>query len=142
MVIEFDVSAKYDLPGTEDDDDVNKLFGWGYVNGGHHKDSVRFGWSWNNTENKVHLWAYCYRNSERVIMSICQIPRHKKVLCIIEKVSGMYHFQVRDPIETYFLLGEAAVTYSHNKKLSYRLGCYFGGNNPSPHDITIQIKRK
>ena len=39
----FDLSAKYDLPGDADDEDVNKLFGFGFFPS-HHIESARFGW--------------------------------------------------------------------------------------------------
>ncbi len=141
-VVTFDITAKYDLPGTEDDEDVNKLFGWGYLNGGHHKDSARFGWNYNNTTSRVALWAYCYINGERVMKWICEVPTYLKLLCQIDKIGNVYSFTVADPHNTYYVYGGLDIRFEHNKKLAYKLSCFFGGNNPAPHDITIKISKK
>lgn len=141
-IISFDATAKYDLPGTQDDDDINKLFGWGYANGGHHQDSVRFGWNYNNNTGRVALYAYCYVNGERIMKWLCEILPHRKVLCMIDKIGNTYSFTICDPLNTYYVYAGLDIHFDHNKKLAYKLGCYFGGNNTAPHDIKILINRK
>ena len=140
-VVSFDISAKYDLPGTEDDEDVNKLFGIGYLPG-HHTDSARFGWVYNNASNKIDVYAYCYVNGERKIKFICAINLFKRVLMVLDVLSDCYCFSVVDPKWTNLVLGSIDVKKDHDKKIGYRLGCYFGGNQTAPHKITIEIKRK
>lgn len=139
----FDESAAYDLEGSEDDDDVNKLFGVGYFNGGHHQDSARFGWNYNNNTGRVRLFAYCYVNGMRIIQEICEIPKHNKFRLLISIYqSNRYMFTVHDGYNNWHQVGVAEVGFTHNKKWKYKLGCFFGGNNPAPHDIKIKISRK
>lgn len=141
-VVNFDITSKYDLPRTEDDGDVNKLFGWGYINGGHHKDSARFGWNYNNTTSRIALYAYCYVNSERIMKWICEVAMNWDWLLMIDKIGNVYSFTVVDAHNEYKVSGGIDIAFEHNKIVSYRLGCYFGGNNPAPHDITIKISKK
>jgi len=140
-VVEFDITAKYDF-GNADNNDVNKLFGWGYLKGLHHIDSVRFGWNWNQQIGKVDLFAYCYINGLRIMIPICTIQTNYKYLLQIDKIGKKYLFSVLDAGMQYRNYGSIEVMFTHNKKISYRLGCFFGGNNPAPHDITIKISRK
>jgi hypothetical protein len=139
----FDDTAAYDLPGNEDDSDVNKLFGFGYLNGGHHKDSARFGWNYNNESGRINLFVYCYVNGNRIIQHICSVlPYHKVRLRIAETLSGEYWFAVHDGVENWNEMGFVRIPYTHNKKIRYKLGCFFGGNNPAPQDIKIKISKK
>jgi hypothetical protein len=140
-VVEFDITAKYDF-GTNDNDDVNKLFGWGYLNGLHHTDSVRFGWNWSLETGKVSLFAYCYVNKKRIIIPICLVETNYKYLLQIEKIGKNYLFTVLDAGMRYRNYGSTEVVFTHNKNIGYKLGCFFGGNNPAPHDITIKISKK
>lgn len=135
----FDESAFYDL--GEDNEDVNKLFGLGYFFN-HHTDSARFGWNFNLQTNRIRLYAYCYVNGERIIEKICEVLPHNKVRCIIYVYEGKYIFAVHDGYNEWYQLGEKEIPFTHNKKWSYRLGCFFGGNNTAPHDIKIKITKK
>lgn len=139
----FDSSAAYELPAT-DQDDVNKLFGFGYINGGHHQDSARFGWNYNTITGRVRIFAYCYVNGERMIEQICEVPLYKKIRCLISIYqNSRYVFTVHDGYNNWHQIGiPAEIPFTHNKKWRYKLGCYFGGNNPAPHQITIKITKK
>jgi hypothetical protein len=140
--IVFDSSAAYDL-GNNDNDDVNKLFGFGYINGGHHTDSARFGWNYNKENGRVRLFAYCYVNGTRIIHEICQVPIHKKYRLLINiSPSKQYLFTVHDGYNDWHQVGFADIAFTHDKEWRYKLGCYFGGNNPAPHDITIKVSKK
>lgn len=137
----FDETAEYDL--GEDNNDVNKLFGFGYLNGGHHKDSARFGWNYNYSNGRVRLFAYCYVNGERIFRLLCEVLPHKKVrLRISETLSSDYWFSVHDGYNDWFELAFERIPFTHKKTWKYKLGCFFGGNNPAPHDITIKITKK
>lgn len=140
-VVEFDITAKYDL-GNSDNDDVNKLFGLGYISGGHHEDSARFGWNWNRENGTVNLFAYCYVSGTRVMIKICELSTNTKFLLSISMMKNRYVFLVHDAKNTWHQLASSEVGFTHKKKWTYRLGCYFGGNNPAPHDITIKISKK
>lgn len=139
----FNETAAYDLPGTEDDDDVNKLFGFGYINGGHHQDSARFGWNYNNSTGRIRLFAYCYTNGTRVIHQLGEVLPHKKVRLVVQDIPGKYYsFSVHDGYNNWHQLGAVRIPHTHSKKWKYKLGCFFGGNNPAPHTIKIKITRK
>lgn len=138
----FDETAAYFLP-NEDENDVNKLFGFGYINGGHHQDSARFGWNYNQSNGRIRLFAYCYTNGLRVIHELCEVLPHRKVRLIIQECLGNYYsFSAHDGYNNWHEMGSVIIPFTHNKKWKYKLGCFFGGNNPAPHSITIKISKK
>lgn len=138
----FDSSAAYDLE-SDDNNDVNKLFGFGYLKGGHHKDSARFGWNYNQQTGRIRIFAYCYINGTRAISQLCEVLPYKKYRLNITITEAAYHFTVHDGFNNWHQVGTGfAIGFLHNKKWKYKLGCYFGGNNKAPHDITIKITRK
>lgn len=141
-VVEFDITAKYDHPGTYDDEDVNKLFGFGYMKGGHHEDSARVGWLWDVRTGKPNFMAYCYVNKERIIQPICEVFTNFKFLPCIEIINKRYQFSVYDAKNDYKNYGRVEIPFTHDKTWSYQLGAFFGGQPPAPHDITIKISRK
>lgn len=139
-VVKFDETCRYDL-GSDDQYDINKLVGIGYL-WHHHKDSARFGWSYNTQANGVDLWAYCYVNGRRVIQHVCFCEIGKEYQIDLTILSTMYFFACYKVGERQLTTnGSAEVPYDHNKKLQYRLGPYFGGNRAAPHDINIYLKK-
>ena len=61
----FNSSAIYDL-GNDNQDDVNKLFGFSDCYSAHHSNSARFGWRWNLESSKfceTFLKLHNYRKS-------------------------------------------------------------------------------
>lgn len=141
-VVEFDISAKYDHPGTYDDEDVNKLFGFAYIDGGNHQDSARFGWNWNKEAGKVNLYSYCYVNGQRSFIKLCEVITYWKFLLQIQKIGNVYSFTVCDAKNDYIIYGGRDVPFTHKKRWSYHQGCFFGGQLTAPHDIKIKISRK
>lgn len=132
----FTESCRYDLR-NDDQFDINKLYGIGYLPGGHHKDSARFGWRYWTDRGEIELSAYCYINGQRVIKHIC--------FCGIGKT---YRLQLRLLHSAYFFIclsdefnETVDVPYTHRKKIGYRLGAYFGGNQKAPHEIKIELKK-
>lgn len=59
--IKFDKSCKYSI---QERSCVNKL--WGFSSGlfGVHKNSYRFGWTYDSVSDKIIIWAYIYRNGK------------------------------------------------------------------------------
>ena len=138
----FDHTASYDLPG-DDRFDVNKLFGIGYLNGFHQKDSARFGWNYNHEAGRIRLYAYCYVKGDRIIKPFCEILPYQKVKLIISvSQSGNYIFSVYGGTNNWRELALEKVSFAHKKKWKYNLGSYFGGSRKAPHDIRINISRK
>lgn len=136
--VKFTESCRYDLQ-NDDQGDTNKLIGIGYLPD-HHKDSARFGWVYDREIDQIALHAYCYVNGERVIQSICSCmigqayDLHLKVLSTCYYLAVHYKGDAR-------AIGHAWVNHSHSKKLTYRLGIYFGGNRVAPHEVKIEIKK-
>lgn len=131
----FDTSCKYEL-GSENQGDINKLFGVGYFPN-HHKESARFGWRYNEDINKIELVAYCYVNGQRVTDLITTVPFHQSHVLQLNITSRFYHFAVvKDSFEV-----NTSIEHSNKRKWSFPLGVYFGGNKPAPHKITIEMKK-
>lgn len=139
-VVKFDESCRYNL-GNEDQLDVNKLVGIGYL-WHHHKDSARFGWRYDIETDRIILSAYCYVDGRRVVQHICFCEIGKEYQIDLTILSTMYFFacyKVGDRQLT--TNGSAEVPYDHNKKLQYRLGTYFGGQAVAQHDTYINLKK-
>lgn len=141
MDVYFDSTCKYDLPGTYDDEDVNKLFGIGYPWGAH-RQSVRFGWHYNQGTGKIRLSAYCYVKGKRKIKAICDVPFFTWVRCSITVFKDEYYLTVADAHNTWFKHGDAHIPATHKKIFCYRLGLFFGGNKKAPHKMIIEMKKR
>jgi hypothetical protein len=141
--VTFDKTAGYDLPVTEDNEDINKLFGFGFFKGGHHEDSARFGWNYNQITGRVRLFAYCYVNGVRSMQEMAEILPYTRVRLTIQIYGhSRYVFTIHDGYNNWTQIGFHEVVFNHTKKWKYKLGCYFGGNLPAPHDIIIKISKK
>ena len=141
-IVEFDITAKYDHSGIADDEDVNKLFGFGYINGGHHTDSARFGWNWNKETGMVNLYAYYYNQGLRGFKKICEVPINTKLILIISNMQNRYQFSVYKMLSFDVVLGTVSISHAHTKKWAYKLGSFFGGDLTAPHDITTKIYKR
>jgi hypothetical protein len=55
----------------------------------------------------------------------------------------MYFFSCAEIQDGWYYknIGTAEVQYGHKKKLGYRLGVYFGGNQVAPHMVNIEFKK-
>jgi hypothetical protein len=137
-VVKFDESCRYDLK-TEDQFDTNKLIGIGYL-WHHHKDSARFGWRYWTDRKEIEISAYCYVNGRRVIQHICFCEIGKEYLIMLNPTSICYHLHAYERYST-TCLGMATVAHSHNKKLQYQLGPFFGGQAKAPNEIKIELKK-
>ncbi len=135
-VIAYDVffhdDCRYYLEG-EDMLDTNKLFGIGFFPN-HHKDSARIGWRYNSDTDKIILSAYCYVKGERKIFDMEEVELNTWVRCKIKNEFGKYIFYVNSDISTNY------VEHLHNKKWAYPLGVFFGGNQPAPGTMNIELK--
>ncbi|THU34236.1 hypothetical protein FAM09_24775 [Niastella caeni] len=136
--VKFEESCRYDLQ-SGDQYDINKLVGIGYLPN-HHKHSARFGWSYQLETGKIELHAYCYVNGARVKKSIalCDIGKDYRIGLRISSFG--YHFTCDEKHAfNYQGKGYVIIAHRHKKKFCYRLGIYFGGNQPAPHEMEIQI---
>jgi len=131
----FTPSCRYDLKSI-DQLDINKLVGVGYLPT-HHRESARFGWRYNSKNDRIEVFAYCYIGGKRVTRLIddCEIGKEYFLNLFISY--DRYQFSISD--KAHVFSGET-IKKTHNKKFQYRLGTYFGGNEPAPQEIKIQIK--
>lgn len=131
----FDISCKYQIPG-EDQQDINKLFGIGYFPD-HHKESARFGWRYNEGINKIELFAYCYVSGQRITEFITSVPFHQSHVLQLNITSNFYHLiVVKDSFEV-----SKSIQHKNKRNWSFPLGVFFGGNQPAPHTIKIEMKK-
>lgn len=131
----FDASAIYEFGDESLQSNKNKLLGFADCNSMHHENSARFAWQWFN--NQLEIYAYCYVNSERVENYVGTVN--------INEVNR-YAIQLTDSHYVFYLNGEEAVRVDRanrcDKGVYYMLWPYFGGSQPAPHDVRIDISIK
>jgi hypothetical protein len=129
-MVKFDESCRYSIPGN-DQLDINKLVGIGYFPG-HHKNSIRFGWRYNATTDVIEIWAYAYKNRERIARYLTEVKFNNWAICSIEITPTSYRLT--------FEKETISIRHNHPRGLQYFLRPYFGGNRPAPHDMIIHVK--
>lgn len=136
--ISFGYGCRYNLPGTYNDEDVNKLFGIGFFPH-HHKNSARFGWHYNNDTYKIVITAYCYIDGKRVIEKMTEVPVGFAYDYELLINPFSYSLTIFNP-NNGMVMSEKIIPHNGVGKLSYPLSVYFGGNNKAPHDLEISMK--
>lgn len=126
----FDSSAIYETARPNNQGDINKLYGASDCRGYHQENSARFGWRWY--KDQLQILAYCYVNGKRQIELIDTVVFNKFYDYSIEFKENRYVFTLED---------KAVEMDRHcsGQVFGYKLLPYFGGDEPAPHDITIQI---
>lgn len=130
----FNSSAKYDLGDVALQSSKNKLMGFSDCNSLHHENSARFAWQWYN--NRLEIYAYCYVNTERI----------EKFIGVVNLDEfNTYEISISETYYTFTLNhGQSILVERGNvcrAGLFYMLWPYFGGSQPAPHDIAIEVKR-
>ena len=128
----FDSSAIYQSRIKGNQQDVNKLIGFSDCGDHHQQNSARLGWSWNG--EAVAMYAYAYRNGERVIRYLKSFPLHQSIVCAVSVVGDKYYFSAGSAKDS---LNRHCAGYGG---VRYKLYPYFGGDETAPHDITIKMK--
>src|ERR1700730_8541484 len=126
--VKFDSSAIYQTALLENQEDINKLYGFSDNEADHHIFSARFGWRWSN--QALRLFTYVYNSGELSYQEIGTIEIGTEYTCSIRVTATSYIFSVNDKtIET----PRASITAMAK---GYKLYPYFGGDEAAPHDIT------
>lgn len=134
VTVNFDESCRYDLGGV-DQLDVNKLFGVSF--GNHEVNSIRIGWAYNLETLKMDIYTYTYENSVRKINKIGSCSLAENVVINLKLNFGSSTYQTNSIIS---IPQEQVFAYSYPAlKAGYYLYPYFGGNNPAPHEMSIQM---
>jgi hypothetical protein len=88
----------------------------------------------------VELSAYCYVKGQRVIKNIAFCEIGKEYRLRLQVLATSYYFDVYEPDQVK-AAGIVTVEHFHDKKFKYRLGVFFGGNRPAPHEIKIELSK-
>tara|TARA_Y100000004_G_scaffold102655_1_gene115178 strand:- start:2034 stop:2468 length:435 start_codon:yes stop_codon:yes gene_type:complete len=111
ILFKFTDSCRYVTDDPQLSEQINKLVGFGAL--WHHRNSIRIGWRYSKSKDKIKLYTYEY------IEGVC-IRNHFDTVCInqINKLRLKAH-------RTYWL--------------GRFLFPYFGGKTPAPHNIKILL---
>ena len=132
FVAKFDSSAIYQTALTDNQYDINKLFGFSDNNKDHHQYSARFGWRWS--DGALRLFAYVYNEGVRSEHEMTTVGIGEEVRCSIRVSPQAYIFQANETIH------EMPRLSTTEKGKGYQLYPYFGGDETAPHDISIWIR--
>lgn len=127
----FDSSCIYKTIDTNNQYDINKLFGFSDCNSHHLVNSARVGWRWSNDSLRLFAFVHYNRNILYKEMTTAQIAI--PVTCMIVCDGNDYVFTINN---THAVMPR----YCNQKGLGhYLLYPYFGGDEKSPHNIFIKI---
>ena len=132
FMVRFDSTAIYTTKESENQYDINKLYGFSDNNLDHHKFSARFGWRWS--DSALWLFAYTYNNGVRAAKELGTVIIDSENFCSIKIEASTYIFTLNDKSDT---LQRKSNT---KQAVGYKLYPYFGGDEVAPHDINIFIK--
>lgn len=130
--VKFDSSAIYKTRQSQNQNDINKLFGFSDNNALHHEYSARFGWRWS--DNALRLFAYDYNNGVMSFKELGTVEIGKENECSITVSGAKYIFKLNGS-ET--IMPRASTT---SEAEGYQLYPYFGGDELAPHNISIWIE--
>ncbi|MFT4033867.1 MAG: hypothetical protein QM669_15745 [Siphonobacter sp.] len=131
--VTFNESAIYTTVDPINQGDINKLIGFSDCNSLHQQNSARFGWNWQN--NQLHIYAYCYVNGVRNSQELGTAELGKAYEYKVEVKEDHYLFTFNGQE---FTMSRGCTQTTG--LIHYRLYPYFGGDEPAPHDITIQVE--
>lgn len=126
----FNDSCRYNL-NNEDQLDVNKLIGIGYLPS-HHQKSCRFGWRYNVDKDKMEILAYWYNNGKRDFEHLCWVNIGETVTYLVKSTKDRHYLIVKTQSGVFTKI----LDFGHSF-IGYKLKPYFGGNQKAPQDILI-----
>ncbi len=132
FVVKFDKTAEYRAVDPDNQEDINKLYGFSDNNAEHQQFSARFGWNW--ARDSLRLYAYVYNHGEIDSKEIISIQPGQAYHCSIKVSGGNYFFSVDN---TKVEMHRAS---TNSRSIGYKLYPYFGGDEAAPHAIHIWIK--
>jgi hypothetical protein len=132
--VRFDSTAIYTTTDPENQDDINKLWGFSDNEQQHHQFSARIGWRWSS--GALRLFGYVYNEGIVSAKEITTVPIGAAVACRIAVKDGAYVFAVNG--KEISLHRKSATALAKG----YRLYPYFGGDEPAPHEVRIWLKEE
>lgn len=133
FIFYLDDSCMYNL--AENHGQINKVAGVAF--GPHHANSIRIGWTGDKTGN--YLYAYYYLGGTRLSEKLCEwVPWRRYHASIFNLGNNCICLRLSE-FETGTQLAQI-VFLMKSKGLKYRLGPYFGGIIPAPHDVRVHLE--
>ena len=137
--IVFDESCKYEIAEASC---VNKLFGFCF-GFGVHKNSVRFGWTYNAPTNQIYIWKYFYidRKLEKEKIFACEVGEQHFYEIIVNKsynAENKYFITLKIDNQKVYPVDNFYSTIQSDSCFITTLGPYFGGNTRAPHTMKIE----
>jgi hypothetical protein len=132
FIVKFDSTAIYQTAASNNQLDINKLYGFSDNSDQHHNFSARFGWRWSN--GALRLFGYIYNNGEMSYEELGAINIGIEYTCSIKVTAVSYIFSLNEGSK---IMPRGSTTIT---AVGYKLYPYFGGNEAAPHDIHIWIK--
>ncbi|MCE6987848.1 hypothetical protein [Dyadobacter sp. CY323] len=128
----FDSSCIYQNKLPENQNDINKLYGFSDCSSQHQQNSARFGWNWR--EGALRIYAYIYVNGQRTEKELGTAELNEPTSFKIALQDNNYLFTFRG-VET-----AMPRHCSGGVGIAYKLLPYFGGDEPAPKEIKIKIR--
>jgi hypothetical protein len=132
FLVRFNNTAVYQTLDTNNQRDINKLYGFADNNQDHHTNSARIGWRWY--QDQLQLFGYIYNNTAVKYQLITAVPMDQDINCSIRVEPHTYIFTVNGTQTT------MPRTAADPRAVGYQLYPYFGGDEVAPHDISIKVK--
>ena len=124
--VKFDKSCAYNIGEKSC---VNKLWGFSVGLFGVHKNSYRFGWTYE--EDKIIIWTYSYIKDKLYKERLTECEFDKEYECSISIYDGV----------TFNFNGVTRTEEITELKWLFELGFYFGGKTRAPHNMQINFNR-
>lgn len=130
----FDSSCVYTARKPQNQDDINKLYGFSDNATNHQTHSARVGWRWKN--ERIELFAYCYAFGNRSFTLLGTANLNEWVDLSIRLSAAGYEFQYKGA-STFMKRGPSQPTIG-----GFMLFPYFGGDESAPHTVRIDIAQR
>ncbi|TLV03242.1 hypothetical protein [Dyadobacter luticola] len=128
----FDSTCVYQNAVVENQNDINKLYGFSDCSSTHQNNSARFGWNWR--EGALRIYAYIYVNGQRMEKELGTAELNEPTGFKIEAKDNSYIFTYRG-VET-----TMPRHCSGGVGIAYKLLPYFGGDETAPQLVRIKIR--
>ena len=126
----FDSSCIYTTRDPNNQNDINKLFGFSDCNDHHLENSARVGWRWSN--NALRLFAFVHNSGTFVFQEMTTARIGSVIKCRITCLDSTYLFEINRSVAE-------LPRHCSGRMSRYKLFPYFGGDETAPHDIRIAI---
>ena len=132
--IEFTDSCRYEINEASC---VNKLFGFSFGLCGVHKNSARYGWTYDKTSDSIVIWKYVYADGDLTKHTITDVKIGKKTKFDIDCQAFDGHtYRVIFYINNKWM---DSFWFTTKRKWLLTLGYYFGGNTRAPHTMHVNL---